>query len=575
MPAFHPQLAPGDGILIVGGKVYVDLDHAFTWSGEHLFEEKVSLGSSDTMTVHGGAVASNFAINSDARAISEMDTASDSVSSINYIARSRGTHASRDAVQNGDYLGTFAFLGFDGTDFEIGAGIAARVNGAPGSDDMPTELIFSTTPAGAFIPVARVTIGPSGVSTFAGPIVVGVDGTGHDVTLNGDTAGSYLHWDQDGGSGVGRLIVKGSAQLLVDNKFAAGSLVTVGGASGLSTITTKEKYIVPFLGSVAGLEFDADYDVTSNAASSLAAMRGILRTPAATFTTISAYLSDMQMALAHTGGTVALSRTYRASGALCGSGGTNASHQGLSVETFTGGGTVTTCTGINLSPQNKGGTNWQIFSDGGNWRIGPDNASSYWGSSQDARIYFDDVDFRFRASEVTSTARVRMDRASVDGGAGTATAKVGGTLSVNTTAVGNVGTGEDNLMSYSVPANTLSANGASLWFEASGSTANNANNKTLKIKLGATTLFDSGALTFSAGSKWAIRGRIIRTGAATQHYFHLLTSDSAAWDTARAVDNSAPAETLSGALTLQFTGEATSNDDIVQETLLVGYEPAP
>ena len=64
------------------------------------------------------------------------------------------------------------------------------------------------------------------------------------------------------------------------------------------------------------------------------------------------------------------------------------------------------------------------------------------------------------------------------------TSQQGGVLNVNTTAVGNVTTGEDNLITYSLPANTLSVNGMALRIVAWGLTANNANAKTLKVYFG-------------------------------------------------------------------------------------------
>jgi hypothetical protein len=59
------------------------------------------------------------------------------------------------------------------------------------------------------------------------------------------------------------------------------------------------------------------------------------------------------------------------------------------------------------------------------------------------------------------------------------------TLVSNVVDVGNVGTGEDDLITYTLPANTLAAEGQSLEIEAGFSLAANANSKTLKMYLGA------------------------------------------------------------------------------------------
>lgn len=49
-------------------------------------------------------------------------------------------------IQNDDVLGTVEFMADDGGDFATpGATIFARVNGTPGANDLPTELVFATT----------------------------------------------------------------------------------------------------------------------------------------------------------------------------------------------------------------------------------------------------------------------------------------------------------------------------------------------------------------------------------------------------------------------------------------------
>lgn len=48
-------------------------------------------------------------------------------------------------LSDGDRLGSIGFSGADGTDAAIGAEIYAEVDGTPGSNDIPTRLIFATT----------------------------------------------------------------------------------------------------------------------------------------------------------------------------------------------------------------------------------------------------------------------------------------------------------------------------------------------------------------------------------------------------------------------------------------------
>lgn len=160
---------------------------------------------------------------------------------------------------------------------------------------------------------------------------------------------------------------------------------------------------------------------------------------------------------------------------------------------------------------------------------------------------------------------------SVRAGTSTDFAAVGGTLYFTTAQTGNVGTGEDDLASFTVPANTLAVNGDSIWFEASGTAANNANAKTLRARFGSsgTSQIFSQALTVNQAGQWVLRGRVIRTGSATQKGYAGLSGNQN--NTANVVTNLN--QTLSNAIAIRITGEATSNNDIVLETFVVGYNP--
>lgn len=141
-----------------------------------------------------------------------------------------------------------------------------------------------------------------------------------------------------------------------------------------------------------------------------------------------------------------------------------------------------------------------------------------------------------------------------------------GTLNVNTTGVGNIGAGEDDLITYSVVGNTLAVDGDYLTFEAAGTFATSINNKRVRVKFGSTTLFDSGALAITTASDWTARGTIIRTSSTTFRAAIELSTSSATLTASS--DYSTGTETLSGALTLKFTGEATANDDVRQELMV-------
>jgi hypothetical protein len=89
-----------------------------------------------------------------------------------HLGSSRGATVGADViVQDDDPLGTIRFGGDDGGDMQpVGALIQARVDGTPGVNDMPTELVFGTTADGAQTPTDRLTIGPTGLATFANEV---------------------------------------------------------------------------------------------------------------------------------------------------------------------------------------------------------------------------------------------------------------------------------------------------------------------------------------------------------------------------------------------------------------------
>jgi hypothetical protein len=85
--------------------------------------------------------------------------------------KSRSTDpATRTVLQTNDDVGAVIFAGDDGTNFVQAAVIQARVDGTPGTNDMPGRLVFSTTADGASTPTERMRIdsaGQVGIGTTA------------------------------------------------------------------------------------------------------------------------------------------------------------------------------------------------------------------------------------------------------------------------------------------------------------------------------------------------------------------------------------------------------------------------
>jgi hypothetical protein len=154
-----------------------------------------------------------------------------------------------------------------------------------------------------------------------------------------------------------------------------------------------------------------------------------------------------------------------------------------------------------------------------------------------------------------------------DGAIAEAIASMLGVLSSQTvtTEVGNVGAGEDDLMSYVLPANTLNANGRALRITAFGSFGATANAKILRFYFG-----PSGAQILSASPNnisWMAQITLIRN-TATLHYLtsFAVFGGGAQVPTMSAIGNAADATTP---ITIKFTGEGVADNDIKQRAMLI------
>jgi len=102
------------------------------------------------------------------------------------FTKSRGSTASPSIVSNGDALGVITFDGYDGSTKRTGAEIRADVDGTPGSADLPSRLVFSTTADGASSPTERMRISQNGFIDMPG---VYSFTTANAANVNVDTTG--------------------------------------------------------------------------------------------------------------------------------------------------------------------------------------------------------------------------------------------------------------------------------------------------------------------------------------------------------------------------------------------------
>jgi hypothetical protein len=117
------------------------------------------------------------------------------------------------------------------------------------------------------------------------------------------------------------------------------------------------------------------------------------------------------------------------------------------------------------------------------------------------------------------------------------------------------------IKSFTLPAGKMAAANMALHLRAWGTTANNANAKTVRFNFGATVVFTI-TLNTSSAATWQIEAFIYRTGAATQKVFQCISSHGT---TMFSPLISSAAETMANAITVALTATQTSAGDVVAE----------
>jgi hypothetical protein len=244
----------------------------------------LGIGGDTTGVVDGITVTSKFCVKSSGPFpvggfVFANNTSAETGSGVFYC-RSRGTLASPSIVQNNDRLATLFFAGHDGVDLALAAQIEIEVDGVPGSNDMPTRMIFKTTPAGQQTPVEAIRIGANQVVTLANALPIASGGTGQ--TTAGAAINALLP-SQSGNSGR-FLTTNGTspswANVPAPNNGTLTLAVSGTGLSGSASFTADQ----------AG---NSTFTVTSNATSANTASAIVARDGSGNFTagTITAALS--------------------------------------------------------------------------------------------------------------------------------------------------------------------------------------------------------------------------------------------------------------------------------------------
>lgn len=153
-------------------------------------------------------------------------------------------------------------------------------------------------------------------------------------------------------------------------------------------------------------------------------------------------------------------------------------------------------------------------------------------------------------------------------GAGSATYLPSGVINVNTT---NAGTAADlvktTLISYTLPANSLNANGKAVRVKAYGVFAGNANSKSAGIDFGGTELISKTSVYNNLS--WSIEALVIRNGTNSQEYIAELDVDGQS--AGRRRGTAAITDTANIAIDIWGQNGVASASDIVAEGMIVEY----
>lgn len=155
-----------------------------------------------------------------------------------------------------------------------------------------------------------------------------------------------------------------------------------------------------------------------------------------------------------------------------------------------------------------------------------------------------------------------------------------GTLSSTGVEVGNTTTGEDDLLTYTMPANTLYRDGDSLEIEAMFTLAANANAKQVKFYIGGVAYYASGSSAVNDGGV-IVRATLMREVVNVAKISISVVTNGGGTPYATAFNDTVSTSlTLSNAVIIKGTGEGvdgngTSSADIVMQYLRVRRIPAP
>ena len=160
--------------------------------------ERLKITSAGLVNIGGVAVSQSRTVNigSNSEANLAIETHNDATSETANIRfyKSGNTGASPQVVETDDNIAQLVAYGYDGTDYaNAAASIKMSVDGAPGGNDMPGKIIFSTN-AGGTSPTERLRITNNGTASHYG------GSSWASATTNGDFAITVSNLTDNGGN---------------------------------------------------------------------------------------------------------------------------------------------------------------------------------------------------------------------------------------------------------------------------------------------------------------------------------------------------------------------------------------
>jgi len=235
------QYSPTSGGILFGTSSGAVSESASSLSWDSSTSRLQVGGGANTLTINGSTSGSNLTVSSQGGSNTYEVGIHRHNASTNpgiYLARSRGSEASPSIVQSGDLLGVMDGLGFDGTDYEIGAQIDYVVDGTPGSNDMPGAILFKTTPDGSATPATAAVISNDKTLNLYGTLktaltVSGIVTTGTSGIISSISAVPVSYGGTGSTSFTANSLITGNGQTAF-NSVAVGTSGTVLTSNGIS-----------------------------------------------------------------------------------------------------------------------------------------------------------------------------------------------------------------------------------------------------------------------------------------------------------------------------------------------------